>query len=209
EAAPTSTGTIDLGDASHAWRALFVTQQVTPTGGTLVVNGDVSNISQSPGAMNTDNLLAANDDAAGTAARIASASSTAATDNAPLKIGLESASPANETPFISFRSNVGSGFGSAGTENGAVRFTSGGARLWATFHTLGVLDFNDTTLNLHRGTSPAAFPTCTSSLAGQIRYKEDTDTIATTAQLCLCARNNAALTYAWFPLNATLTGTCT
>lgn len=211
EAGPTSTGTTDLGDATHAWRQLFLTQQLTPTSGSLVVNGDISNISQSPGNVNTDKLTAAANDSSGVGANLSSATITAGADNAAVRVSLQSTlgSIADGSPWMSFRVGTGSGGNATGTELGAVRELLGGTQFWGQQHTAAIIDFGDTGLNLHRGTTPAAFPTCTTSLAGQIRYKEDTDTSATNSQLCLCARNNAALTYAWIPIGGTLSGTCT
>lgn len=65
------------------------------------------------------------------------------------------------------------------------------------------------TANTMRGTAPTAIASCAASTSGLIVYKEDTDTVGTNSQLCLCARNNGALTYSWIPIGGSLTGTCT
>lgn len=108
--------------------------------------------------------------------------------------------------MLQFKHNCTTNDCTSGTLIGDVRTVSaGGVQYRGTFFTGGALDFSDTTFNPHRGTAPAALPTCSTTTVG-IRYKEDTDTAGTAPALCLCSRDNAALTYSWKVLNGG--GTC-
>lgn len=207
---PTSTNTVDLGSSSLSWRTLYLQQNIIPASGTLVVSGNVSNSGEANGLVTTDLVKASANNAAGEAMR-ATSGNTATTDSAVVAIGFQDAfgTVGSETPWVSYRTNMGVGGSGSGTEYGAVRVTAEGARYWGAYHTGLALDLGDTAINVHRGTAPAALPTCATSLAGQVRYKEDTDTAGTNSQLCLCARNNGALTYAWIAIGGSLTGTCT
>lgn len=71
-----------------------------------------------------------------------------------------------------------------------------GSGVYGTRTATSVVDLDDGH-NGHVGTAPFAFPTCSSSHRGELRYFEDTDTVEVTPHLCACVRDLAALAYHW------------
>lgn len=119
---------------------------------------------------------------------------------------------------VALRINTTAGGGIAGNETSAL----GAAENGSTVSQLNKLDSTGTgqwvfrtgqiqlssLTSAAKGVSPVGALPCAAGNSGAIWYKEDTDTALANSQLCLCSRDNGALTYSWKAIGGALTGTC-
>lgn len=176
----------------------------------IVATGNFTNIGN--GNVLTKGLFAGTASSAQAAVVINTPSGSTASDSA-MTIGHQGAGSSGRR-FVNFFTACESSTSctGSGVDAGKITYTATtngeGIVIDAANTTTGYMQIGNSR-NPWRGTAPAAFPTCNSLGAGRVIYKEDTDTAGTNSQLCLCARDNGALTYGWQAIGGALTGTCT